>query len=241
MTTARTILNDAFEEIGVYPTSGGENLPNYLAQSGLRRMNRWIDSISNKDLYIYQQKEESLALTSGQASYTIGSGGDFDTVRPQKILDSAFIRNTAGTYDYPVKLISMSAYRRLRDKSVSTRPIFMAYNPTFPLGTIYLFRTPDSARNLHLISLKQLNSFSDLDTDLTFPPGYERFMVTNVAITLASSRGRSVSPELASDARDAEENVKSRNAQQIEPIRLTELSQLSGHRSDFNILEGPYV
>ena len=239
MTTAADIIKGAYADLGKKAT--GQTLPEYLVTDGLSVLNDMIDSFSNDNFMIYEEKEESFDLVASQASYSIGDGADFDTVRPQEILKGTFIRDDGGSDDYSVKPIALDQYRSIPDKTQVGLPFWLSYNPTYPNGTIYLYYTPDaSTRNLHLRSLKELTSFAATTTIVTLPPGYKLLLRSNLAIHLGPRNGKTPSPLLLKIAADSIEKIKARNSNKIEPVRL-EVAGLSRNRRGYNtIAQGPY-
>src|SRR5437762_2811451 len=81
VTTALTLITDAFEELNVFMP--GEAIPAVDGQKGLRILNAMIGQWAQERLTIPAVIRETFDLMANQASYTIGDGGDFDTVRPQ--------------------------------------------------------------------------------------------------------------------------------------------------------------
>lgn len=80
-------------------------------------------------------------------------------------------------------ILTDDAYQAIAIKDL-TNSLFTSvyYNPTFPLGTIYLWPTPDTAiHDLVLYLPKQLSTFADLSNEYNVPPGYEEALEYNVA------------------------------------------------------------
>jgi len=135
MTTARTIIKRAMQENGVL--TKGESPSGDEAADGLAALNNLISSWSNDSLLIYARVSESFPLVSGTASYTIGSGGYFNTARPLQIL-TAYTR--IGTTDYNMGIINSVDYDKIMQKSVITNiPEVLVYEPGYPLGTITIY------------------------------------------------------------------------------------------------------
>jgi hypothetical protein len=75
------------------------------------------------------------------------------------------------------------------------------------LGTINIYPTPTTG-TLHIRSEKQLSQLPTLDTDLEFPPGWERALVYNLAIEIASEYGQPVDQASYQIAMDALNKIK---------------------------------
>lgn len=203
MTTARDIITRAFQKNGVL--TKGESLSGDEAVDALSSLNGLIQSWSNDSLLIYARVSESFPLVSGQASYTIGSGGDFDTARPIKIV-SAFTR--IGQTDYNINIINDKAFDSITQKDVGNSiPDVLHYQPSFPLGAVNIYPVPTTG-NIHIRSEKQLTEFATLDTVVELPPGWERALIFNLAIETASEYGQQVDQATYAIAMDALNKIK---------------------------------
>ena len=240
MTTAGDLIDDAAVKARII--SPYDTWPNPNKAAALREMNRMLDSYANDNLIIYEQTEESFALTASQGSYTIGVSGspDFNTVRPQEILEGTYVR--VGSIDYPLRIKSMREYRKLATKSTaSTPPRWLSYNPTYPNGTIYLWYEPNSTDSIYLISLKELGTFASLTTTVTLPPGYEDLLVYELALRLNPDYGKTVREDVAAFYRDLKNNIKIRNAARLnEPTELEIADLFGGGTYNDNIDIGPW-
>lgn len=177
----------------------------------LDKMNSMLDSWSVDRTLVYTILQENFSLTASTVSYTIGTGGTFNTVRPTKIVN-AFVRDSANA-DSPVKIIPQEQYARLVLKSSgNTYPNAMYYDAAFVggLGTIYLYPAPIASLTLYINSWKQLQSFASLTTALALPPGYQRAIETNFAIESAPGL-TNVSPELVKIAKESKAAIRSLN------------------------------
>jgi hypothetical protein len=178
MTTAIDIITSALKLTGEY--GAGETVSNDDAQDGLTALNDMLDSWWNDRLAVFEIKKENFPLVSAQQSYTIGTGGDFNTTRPVKIVD-AFVRDSAGIDHKVTVLDSVQQYNRLSNKTTETEiPYYLYYDSAYPLGKIFLYPVPSSTYDLFLFSWKQIQSFPTLTTQVQLPPGYEMAMKFNL-------------------------------------------------------------
>lgn len=203
MTTARRIIKRALQKNGVL--TKGESPSGDEASDALDSLNDLVGSWSNDSLLIYARLSESFPLVSGQASYTIGNGGDFNTARPMQIL-SAFTR--IGSIDYSMDAINGVAYDGITQKDISSSiPEVIYYDGNSPLGTITIYPTP-TVGTLHIRTEKELASFTTLDTDLDLPPGWERALIYNLALELAPEYGQPVDQVVYEVAMDSLGKIK---------------------------------
>ena len=208
MTTATQIIDRALKIAGVL--GEGETATSEEAADGLVSLNDMVDSWNIERLAIYQIQEENFTLTIGDNSYTIGSGGDFNTTRPVKI-ENAFIRQNGN--DYPVVIINNQAFDNITTKAVqSDLPDQLYYEPSFPLGTIHIYETPSAANDIYINSWKSLHSFSSLTTTLSLPPGYERALKYNLASELAPEYGMTLTAKAEQIATESKGRIKTLNA-----------------------------
>lgn len=203
MTTARDIIKKALQRSGVITKNEVPSGDEF--SDGLSMLNDMIASWSNDSLLIYDNVNESFPLVSGQQSYTIGSGGNFNTVRPLQIL-SAFTR--IANIDYNVNIISDDAYFGITQKNIpNSIPEVMVYDAGFPLGTITLYPVP-IVGTLHLLSEKQLTEFSTLDTNVSLPAGWNRALIFNLAVELSSEYGQPVDQAIYQIANESLGKIK---------------------------------
>lgn len=209
MTTALDMITRAMRLIGAI--GEGETVTPYDAQTGLDALNSMLDSWSLDELAVYQIQQEQFTLTPSVASYTIGSGGAFNTVRPVQIR-GGFYRD-ASSNDYPFSVIELNQWNGLTPKNQLGYNIeYLYYSPAYPLGSINLWPVPQEAGTLFIDSLKALQSFANLTTQLSLPPGYKRMIEYNLAVEIAPEFERSVSAEVAKIAQDSKAAVQRINA-----------------------------
>lgn len=210
MTTARDIIESALRKIQVL--GRGQSLSADLADNGLNALNQMLDSWSIEGGNVFTETRESFALTSGQGSYTIGSGGDFNTAKPY-VITSAFVR-VSGT-DYPLQLIDSTQYASLYDKDLSSAfPEFLYFDNNYPLSNIILWQVPATASTLHIYSQKPLSNLAGLTTELSLPKGYERALIYNLAVELAPEYEKEASMtvyRIANESKDALITYNTRN------------------------------
>jgi len=185
--TARDLITDALQTLGVYDSASP--LTDADAQFGLKKLNQLMDMWSNMSLACFAVLEQSAQLIPGQAAYTIGPGGNFDMVRPISILTdpgTAYVQDTNGN-NYPMSVVPRDKWNLYSNRSsiiTSNFPNVLFYDPQFPLGVINITPFPNLAYTMFWDSYAQLSDFSDLQVNLSLPPGYELAIVTNLAVLL---------------------------------------------------------
>lgn len=203
MTTARNLITRAMQINGVL--TKGESPSGDEASDGLSSLNALLGSWSNDGLLIYERLSESFPLVSGQRTYTIGPSGNFNTSAPLQIL-TAFTR--IDTLDYEMSIIPDTAYDSIAYKDIQTGiPEALVYQQGAPLGTITIYPVPTQG-TLHIRSEKQLSQFATLDSVVELPAGWERALVYNLALEIASEYGQPVNEAVYAIAMDALSKIK---------------------------------
>jgi len=233
MTVAQLIAS-ALRKIRVY--APGESIDAAELQDNLSVLNSLINYLSTKGINIPFTTTETLALVADQASYTIGSGGDFDTARPVSIeARKSFIRD-ANNNDYTLEPMTQQEYARIPLKSeTGSYPSRIFYDPQFPLGIIYLQVPPTSGLTLYLVSNKLMTSYSSTVTTLSLSPGYQAMLEYNLAVWLADEYGKPVTGSLGTIAAQTLAAVQSLNARP-EKMALDVPAGISG--GGFNVETG---
>lgn len=221
MSTAGSIIRRALRLINVL--ASGENPSADEQADALEAMNDMIDSWRNESLMVYALRDEAFAV-SGAASYTIGSGGVFNTTRPVRI-ESAFIRQ--GDIDYPIRVAGAKEWFGISDKTTaSDYPDWLYYEPSMSLGKIFLYPVP-STGTLHLVTWVPLGELTASET-VAFPPGYREALTYQLAMRLGAEFGRPVPVDVAAIGSAAKKDIKRVNFRT--PVMQTGLT--TGRRYD---------
>ena len=179
MATINDLIKASYRKLNVVGVA--EDLQAEQLTEGFDTLNRMLEVWNTEKLIPYYVVREDFTLVSGTQSYTIGSGGDFDTTRPIEITQATITENTT---TYPVRVITYSEWMDITTKGNSSNiPYWLYYETNYPLGKIYLYGKPSSANTLSIASYKQVGSFSNGDT-VSLPPGWEKAIVDNLAIEL---------------------------------------------------------
>ena len=241
--TARTLISDVLKDIG--KLGEGQPLSNDDAQYVLRRLNQWIDSLALEGLLIFTYLRTVKALASGTPSYTIGTGGSINIVRPDDIRpgDAKLIIDTTAdpVTEIPIAVFTEQEYRAIPQKDLESPLVQGIYYDrawTAGLGTIKLYPVPNVATtSLVLHTEVPLSQFADLTTDYTFPPGYPLFLRTNLPREIAPGFGKTLSQEQKDAAKDARAKVK-RSNNRIDEASLPIGTPGTRHGQHFNIYTG---
>lgn len=190
MATGTTVLESAMQDIGVLAT--GASASTSEKAYGLTKINNILGSWSYEQLLIPYRVKESLSVANAITSRTIGSGADWNTVRPTKIL-SLWWKPATNTSE-PIKLISAEEFGALEAKDVSTgRPDRMYYEPVdssnITRGVLYFDKTTAATETLFMISEKELSELSAITDTISLPTPWIDALTKTLAIDIAGKFG----------------------------------------------------
>lgn len=200
------------------------------AANALARLNDWIDAMATQDLLLYYLLRTVVPLTSGTASYTIGVGGVINVPRPVDIDHAALILDTSAS---PVQEIPIPVYTDQQWQGIGIKNlagpyaggIYFDHNWTTGLAKIFPLPIPNVNSTSLVIYTPAALIEMTLAGDVTFPPGYRRFLRYGLARELAPEFG---GWDQGKDALylDARRDVEAKN------LRMTDLlidPALTGH------------
>ena len=203
MTTARTLIKKAMQKAGILTKT--ETPSSDEASDALDTLNDLLASLANENLMVYYRATEQFSLVAGTATYTIGTGGTFNTSRPVSIV-SAYYR--IGDIDYPLTQISDENYDDYVDyKTLSSLSEVFTYDNGFPLGRMTLYPVPSGSWNIYIRMEKPLTSLT-LDNDVELPPGWLQFLIYQLAVLLAPEYGVAIDPKIEQIANRSKYNVE---------------------------------
>lgn len=210
-------------------------------------LNDMVDDWGTQRQTIYTIARNVFSLVSGQASYTLGTGGDWDIARPDWIERCSVIPENSGTGNTgPMELpigrpLSIAQYQGITIKTAeSTFPdrLYWDRNWVAGLSTCYVYPVPTSDdAAIVLYTPTALTEFADLSTEYTFPPGYARALRYCLAVELAPEFGIDPPEVVARTALSALANIKRAN---FAPIEAQFDAALVGWRGRYNIYTDGY-
>lgn len=240
MATARTVVTQALKEIGAI--AAGETPSHEDAADAFAALNRLVDQMAAQRLFIHTVTRTEFTITSGDGTYTIGTGGDVAIARPVSPHGmSVNYQDTSTSPDseFPLRLISEEAWALLQFKDqTSELPQLAYYNPTYPLGTLIFWPAPTSSTLQGVLYVPtQVSQFTNLTTAVSLPPGYEEFLITNLALRLAPSYGRQLDTSLVLRAQEAAAIVKRSNKRLVD-LRFDPGALIGSAGGSYDILQG---
>lgn len=240
MATARDIIKSALRKINAI--SFAETPSGAELADGLASMNQMLSSWSNENMMIPVMVRELFTFVSGQGTYTMGDGGDFDTTRPVEVDYASTIITNGGTpVEVPVyRILSPQEWASVRTKTLqSSIPTYLYPEPTFPLMNISFWPVPTETYQVAIMSLKPLTAFANASDDVDLQPGYEEAITFNLAIRLGPEYQREVPPLVLAVATDSKAAIKKRNSRT--PFLACDPATTTRTQSRFNIYTGGYT
>ena len=209
--TALDLITSSLRLIGALAAS--ENPTTSEAQDGLAALNALLDSWAAERLFIHTVEEVLTPLVVGQASYTLGPGGQINRdPRPVWISAGSLVDTTQTTpVEYPLEgPLTVQQWRRVTVKTLaSDLPVAFYVDGGVPLRTLTLWPVPNRAGvSLKLYLPAPLIQVPSLTTTLTLPTGYARALRFALAVELAPEFGVPVPPRVEAVAREATAIVK---------------------------------
>lgn len=181
-------------------------------------MNRMYGSWNLTGLNVFHTTIETFQLVAGQQIYTMGPGGNFNTVRPQVIKSASIILGNNPAIRLSPVLVTTDSdeWDRLTIQELSGGIPRLLYNDrAFPLSSLYVYPQDSGANSIEIYSWNSLtDAFTAVTDVVALPPGYEDAIVNNFALRVAIlyPREAKLDPEVRVAARRTLAAVQSLNA-----------------------------
>lgn len=223
MTTPIELINLALKQsgaLGVGQTASAED-----TQDAFKMMNMMLAQWQTDRFLVYHLITTSKVCT-GQQSYTIGIGGDFNIPRPDRI-SSAYVQLTVQSapnqVDYPLTILqAREDYNRIAVKQQGSMPTALFYDSNYPLGSLYPWSVPDNQYTLYITTYAQLQQFTTVADVINMPPQYEEAIMWNLAGRLRPMLGFEPDQTINASARASINSLMGSNTQvptmTIDPI-----------------------
>lgn len=202
-TTAGDLITAAFVKAGIGSPTVAQTA------TALISLNNMLSSWGSEFLVPVVTRED-LTLSDGTAEYTIGSGGDLDTVRPIKIVNG-YLKDSDG-YDSSLSPMSAAEYNDISLKTREGRPTKYYFIPAETLAIVIFNCEADAAYTASFEFWKNFTEFAATTTAVTLPPEYKEAAVLNLAISICEDFDRAVSKTVYARAKDTKDALSAENA-----------------------------
>jgi len=170
------------------------------------------------------------------------TGGDWAMERPLRIEQCYVVWNgnmSPQGVDLGVSVLNDAQFASIAVKNTPSSFPFALYDDGgYPNKSIQLWPVPTGSVQLRLWLREPLVDFTNIDTIISYPPGYERAFRFSLAAELAAEFGKDIPNQVASTANSAKQEIATMNAV---PQYLTGDGGLSKSRQAFNWITGGMV
>ena len=214
--TAETIIEDALEVAGITGigvTPGPEDV-----NRAFRRLNDMLAQWQQLRWLIWHLVNQVVTST-GQQTYTVGNGQQFNFAVAPRRIESAFLRMITqappNQVDVSLDILpSREDYDLIRLKQLGTFSSVVWYDSQFPVGLLYPWPIPQASIYGIGITVKEvLNQFSSVVSPVTIPPEYVPAMKWNLAQRIRIAYRRPADPDLNKMAAQSLNVIRLANAQ----------------------------
>lgn len=177
----------------------------------LRFLNSLLENWNTQGLDIFSYTNFTNALTANTGSYSIGSGGTFNTPRPAKIAAANVI--FAGVIS-PLKIVGVKEWAQRDEPAMQAQKSkLLYYDNGFPNGNLHLWPVPSCAvsTTLDLYYWEPLGDSFALSDTFNFPPGYQKAITYNTAVDCQDIFGKQLSQSSLSIAASSKQEIQGLN------------------------------
>lgn len=201
-------------------TASGEQPKAAEAADALVVLNHMLDAWNAEGLNIYSVNRLVFSFSAGKDAYTLGPGGDWDTIRPSQIdhMSLLSLANASQPVEYPIRMLSDEQWADIQVKNVQGELPFNVWdNGNYPLRTLTFYFIPNINYQVVIYGWQPLLLFNNLTNLVSLPPGYAEALRYNLAVRLAAEfPGSELRPETAAMAESSLARIKIANIQPIE-------------------------
>lgn len=217
MATAFDIITSALRLIGVLADE--EQPSDNIANQGLSAMNDMFDAWNAQRLAIFTTRSDDFPFVLGKQAYTLGTGGDFNILRPARIdsMSAILLTDPANPIEVPMAMWTTEDWQNMPVKIVDgSFPLGCYDDGGFPLRTLNFWPIPTTQLNSVRIYSWQALGAQTLTSQVTFPPGYAEAIRYNLAVRLAAEFAATASATVVMFAVSSLATVKTMNAPDLE-------------------------
>jgi hypothetical protein len=190
----------------------------------------WTPALTGTPTAAGNQVNTTILTMSANANQTLTSAdqityttpGNFAIPRPLRIRPGFTRITSSGNsgLDYWWDVCSIDDYNEEGYKGVpGPWPLMLAYQTSYPLGTIFIYPNPTTAGEVHLWTDVVLTQFLTLTQTISLPQGYSRALKKLLAVELAPEYGKTPGIELMRQVKEARDFIKAMNDSPVKKLR----------------------
>jgi hypothetical protein len=192
---ANAVIGAMFSDLGIFQP--GDVVPAPDANGALVRLNTLISGLQLSPRAMPFIEREVFDVVAGQSTYTIGPGGDFDTIRPMALTGTSLLQPstgaTVGRNEIARALITNDAYEAINLKDLqSAMWTNVFFNPTYAdgLASVRLWPVPNTTSNAFVMYRGDaVQGFTNLTTQDDYQVGLFELLEYNLGKRVAPSYG----------------------------------------------------
>jgi hypothetical protein len=172
--------------------------------------------------------QNALSTVNPAEQFTYTTPGNIKIPRPLRLSPTGYTRITASgnnNLDYWFDTtMSMDRYNEFGLKfNPGPWPLVVAYQPTFPLATLWAYPNPNIAGEVHLFSDLIFTEFTNINQNINLPQGYTRSLKKLLALELCPSYGKTPSAQLLRACTEARAFIRAINQSPVELLRYDDV------------------
>ena len=218
----------------------GETPTDDQAETGMAVFNDMLAAWGLERLMVFNIQRLVLTPSTLKQTYSLGLGGDFNIVRPNRIerVGVISLNNPVQPLELPMEYtIDSSVWSEVPVKAISsTLPQIMYDDVAFPQRNLSVWPIPTVGIQFAFYVWSQLTKMTDTQLDLEFPPGYNEAIRYNLAVRLAPEFNAELRPDVAGLAASAIAKIKSNNI--VIPEAHCDPALVARGRKAFNWITG---
>lgn len=229
--SALSVLDLITEALALYGEyAAGEAIDAATVQSLLFTLNAAIDGLGGEPLAIFQTSILSFSTVAGQQTYTLGPDPANNWITtaaaPAAVLRAGLVLNGL---ELPIAILTADEWAALELKGLQssiTSGLWPQYGATS--HTLSLWPVPSAAAPVRLYGAQQTAQFTAASDSVSLPPGYQEFLVYDLALKSASKFGAELPSWLPVAWREAKTRIKERNFAALDCATDPALTHRSG-------------
>jgi hypothetical protein len=204
-------------------------------EKAVNSLNDMLEYWSLNDLLIYVNLRETLTLVVSQATYTLGTGGDLNSARPETVVDVYY--QDSNDSDSHLTHITELEYNDIPNKTSEGRPTSWFYAPDYPRGKLYLYPVPNDTNTLNITSKKPFSAVT-IDDSFILPSGYSRAIKWNLALEMSPNSDIPADPLVVKNATESLLSIQGKNAKPLIMRQDSGLPARERRPKNYNIFTG---
>ncbi len=196
----------------------GQTMSPEDANLGFREGNLLLSQKSTQRLFLSYVATRVYTLTPGLADYTIGESGAIFTAPRPTLIESAQVQIPGTTSWFPISVWDKPKWDAITGKGATDEKpagIYPEYSFSNAILAFHINPVTTGAASIRLGCWEQLTQFASLFDLVLFPPAYEAWLESALAIILAPYYDQPVTSSLVDRRADALGDLQRYNAQSL--------------------------